>query len=281
MVTNEQRPPPLGRHLAVLAFSALCFGFALYELVTVRFGSTFLVALYIAYVVSAAVFFHAVFFTINRIKRLTTSAPRYLEYAYSIVILASILQIFNAAPKISNYLSYMNWDEAAMQKAEKDVIADIRETAKRNVSNECITYGTRTVALWWIFFERTYHYTPEYCEQLKNIAEASQPEKYIEEHVINNKEFLEHPIEEREGADSSTEFTYSPIADLVENLLSLRRTAAYRRTFGVTPQTQLSLASTYDWIALIVFPIGVALRLVKTSLELWGRLRTPAASQSG
>jgi hypothetical protein len=43
------------------------------------------------------------------------------------------------------------------------------------------------------------------------------------------------------------------------------------RSFGVTTPNHL-IANIYDWIALLLFPVGISLRLVKTSLELFGGL---------
>jgi hypothetical protein len=110
------------------------------------------------------------------------------------------------APKIAGYVSLIETDE-------KDVIADIKHIAEGYVANECPNLGTRTVNkawLGWLRYPDEYHFTPEYCTKLKKIVDAPDLAAYVEEAVINDKEFLDHAISESEGPDSSTVFTYSP-----------------------------------------------------------------------
>ena len=147
--TTVNPPPTLGGHLIVLGVSTVVFGAALYLLVTVRFYYDYLVPLYLTYAVSSAVFLHAVFFTWNKVRRLSKSVPRYLDYAYVSVILLGLVQVVSAAPKVADYLTLIHADEPALKASETDLIADIVKTAKGYVDDECVNVGTRTTYRFW------------------------------------------------------------------------------------------------------------------------------------
>jgi hypothetical protein len=56
----------------------------------------------------------------------------------------------------------------------------------------------------------------------------------------------------------------SPIKNYINQLLALQ-------VYGTVAEKE-KLSNLFWWVALLLLPIGIALRVVKTSLELFGKL---------
>jgi hypothetical protein len=107
-----------------------------------------------------------------------------------------------------------------------------------------------------------FYYTPEYCEKLRGIANAPNISDYVSRVVLRDDEFVEHVIED----SSDTEFARlkkSPIKDL------LRRLEIVRDFDKAKGNTDSRGDNRLAWIGMLLLPIGIALRLTKTSLELF------------
>jgi hypothetical protein len=107
------------------------------------------------------------------------------------------------------------------------------------------------------------YFTKEYCEKVKSLAEATDPKDYIARVVVDDTAFLSHttniiPM----GQPGVVAYAQSPIADYVGQFNALRAYSARPTPVGV--------GNAFSWIALLLLPIAIALRLTKTSLELYG-----------
>jgi hypothetical protein len=247
--------------VTTLASGALLL-FSGYYLFTVSISFWPLSFLYLLYAISWMVFLHSFFFhwaaaRAQSGKRLSKSFPKYLEYGYTLVVSVSLMQIFFFSPRVADYVAWSYGDE-------QHLIASIKNTAKTYVEDDCKTKGTKTVSRWFRV-PLEYAYTPEYCAKLQRIVDANDPADYVLTAVLPDREFLDHAIEEQVNTDA-TSYTYSPIRDYVTRLKILREL----KSQGTSHDSRL--ANALAWIGLLLLPLGLALRLVKTSLEIFADL---------
>ena len=95
---------------------------------------------------------------------------------------------------------------------------------------------------------------------------ASDPAKYIEREVIPDKAFLSHtvgfqvvPIRTGKVVE-----VFSPILRLVD---------AYRARIEFNARgVAIGSSSAFSWLFILVLPLGIGLRVLKTSLELFAQL---------
>jgi hypothetical protein len=214
-------------------------------------GST-LYLTYFVFVLSTIICLHAVFFCVAAMaredgKKLSKRVPKYIEYAYAALISTALAQVFFAAPQFTDYVNAVIGDK-------KELLVKIKAIVDGHVTADCLKQDSR-------FF------TDEYCGKMKKIADAENLEEYVLKHVVNDREFLNHSIMQfvtrvpKTGEISVTEWP-SQLGGFVDRL-------ATKVAINDTPAPESPLKHIYGWIALITFPIGIALRLVKTSLELY------------
>lgn len=206
---------------------------------------------YFIFVLSSIVCLHAGFFGLAALareegKKLSKKVPKYIEYAYAALISTALAQVFFAAPQFSEYINVVVGDE-------QPLLDQIKTVVHKHVDVDCLKRDAK-------FF------TDDYCAKMKEIADAENLKSYLLETVAKDHDFLAHPIGQivtivpRTGEFSTFEWR----SQLGEFLDRLEAKVAYSNPVHDTP-----LRRIYGWIALLVFPIGVALRLVKTSLELF------------
>lgn len=209
-------------------------------------------SLYLAYFTYAAcllMFLHAAFFFASSVlkgrgKKLDKKVPKYLEYAYALVLSISLAQIFFAAPRLADYLVFVSGDSNVL-------LNRIRETAITHVRNDCKIVDKK-------------YFTEAFCAKLKEISVADDLRQFIFRTAIHDVEFMHHAIGTKvvpAGFGAAVIDVYSPIVFDIENLEALE---IYK-----TEKEYTFANNIFGWIAIMLLPLGIGLRLVKTSLELF------------
>jgi hypothetical protein len=207
-----------------------------------------LYALYFGYAFFGIAACHIWFFILNRALRDSRSThrkrlPKYIEYAYAAVISIGLAQVFISSTRIVDYLLVTVGDE--------DFIAgQIHSVARGYVVKECLNPGT------------VQRFTKEYCAKAKQIAEATEPKEFILKEVLEDRNFLNHVVAIIAAGPQGAVSMQSPIKEYADQLNALRG-------YSARP-IPTNLGSAFSWIALLLLPIAIALRLTKTSLELFG-----------
>lgn len=209
---------------------------------------------YFLYSFFILVFLHSLFFTLNGISKhkegrtLSRNLPRYIEYTYAALISIGLAQVFFMPSQFADYVALRFGDE-------QEIVNRIIQQASIHLNDDCPKGG--------IFFPK------EYCEKLRKIVDLKEPRQHITSVVINDHEFLNHPILTEFRAAGPGGFANvpvkSPIARDVDALRALKE-------YGVFPQSTKT-SHAFRWIAIILLPLGIGLRVLKTSIELFGDLK--------
>jgi hypothetical protein len=218
-----------------------------------------LTAMYIAYSLSMIMALHCcgfglpLWFEFSLSKRL----PKYLEYAYIVLILVSLLDIINFGPRYYLYLSSKG-NEASLL----DQIAVMAETQVRDNcgKGELHSSSGRVNA--------SVYYSDDYCEKLAELVERKQQKEAVLK-IAKDREFMGHITTHfvtsgKDGEIYTSEFG-NPIVGLIQRVSVLDTFQKY----SDDPAAEAVL----KWIALLVLPIGIGLRALKTSLELFADLK--------
>ena len=268
-------PPMTSSWGPLITFTALVFIVTAYFLLPVLLAPTLLWAVYFAYTIVAVVLFHLIIFGCESVRaqsgrHLSKSVPKYLEYAYTVVVSGSLLQIFVYAPRVADYVTWLQGDETYL-------VGQIKRVAESYLEDECINRGTRKhveTRFLWIFSENTnFYFTPQYCDKVAKIVHAPDLKEYILSAVVTDREFLDHIIEDLpdigaklglaspNGGELASE--RSPIEQLVN------RFEVVHEFLNMKERTNSAGSNRLAWIGMLLLPIGIALKLVKTSLELF------------
>lgn len=249
----------LNRKTATLGFAIMLSGVALLflgsSLLTGPFpiGSGLFVN-YLMYSSLVVVFLHCFFFTWNnylldaRGRTLRPQTTKYLEYVYAVILALGLAQVFFVPSLFADYVSYTVGNET-------QIARQIQSHAADHLANDCAGGNE--------FF------TAEYCDKLKTLADTKDPVTYVRQNVLRDAAFLKHPIGKETRvvppAGSIEVDQFSPIWKDANSMSALLEYAGYPKTSPVS--------RAFGWIAFMLVPIGIALRVVKTSLELFGGLR--------
>jgi hypothetical protein len=229
---------------------------------------------YAIYTVASVALLHTVFFAeiFSRKAKgkaaLSSKVPKALEYFYTAIIAMSLGQIVFAAPKLADFIRVKYGEE-------RQLLSEIRDQARTYIAGEC---QSRTAE----------SFTPAYCESMAQIVKADDLSAFIIQSVEQEAEFLFHYVgpagsmppkqpgfhpskPERTGkgvgfhAASRPPVQQRPFLDRALQFDAL----AHYASAPVNERTMNWLS----WFGLLFLPIGIALRLVKTSLELFGGLK--------
>lgn len=211
-----------------------------------------LVALYVFLFVSSCVSLHLLLVTAPRVsgEGISARAPKYLEYAYIILFSLSLTQIFLASGKS---LEYFAEDEGKLLKVIQQSAAKNLESCRRYTSGEDRT-------------DMVILYTPEYCEKLERIKTAGETEL---EDVVMNRMASDAKFMNFDIAMVQSDINRAPIfvpSDIpakiirIQSLRALKISAAEKQS------------DPFAWIGMVFLPISIALRITKTSMELFGKL---------
>ncbi|MEI7805075.1 MAG: hypothetical protein WCI56_07080 [Hyphomicrobiales bacterium] len=211
-----------------------------------------LVALYVFLFVSSCVSLHLLLVTAPRVsgEGISARAPKYLEYAYIILFSLSLTQIFLASGKS---LEYFAEDEGKLLKV-------IQQSAEKNIT-ECRKYasgdGRRDIMVF---------YTSKYCEKLENIRSAkdSEVEDVVMNQIANDSEFMNFTV-----ALIQADMNRPPVPVYSDIPITIRRIQSLRALKISAAEKQ---SDPFAWIGMVFLPISIALRITKTSMELFGKL---------
>lgn len=251
-VAKQGGGPALALWSILLGCSALGLIITTAQLTIGPFPSApILFTVYFIYSVCALAFFHALFFLANllslRIRGYTLSSryPKYLEYVYAALISVGVLQVLVMAPQFSDYITFRRGDDAALY----DQIA---KQAQTDVAERCPKGGE--------------YFTKHYCDKLRRIVEAQNPQDYIHSAVLRDHEFLTHAVGVSYVVSQSGPQAIKEVSPIFHHADALRA----RREYGAMTPSRGGRALA--WIGALLLPLGISLRVVKTSLELFGKL---------
>lgn len=204
---------------------------------------------YLWYSVCVLVFLHSAVFLrsamlASRGRALSRNLPRYLEYAYALLLSVGLAQVLFMSSQFSAYVTLVSGDES-------ELVSRISKQASLHLNEDCKKGGQ--------FF------TKDYCEQLQKIVDSKSPNQYITSVVIFDDKFLAHTVRREmrpAGHSAMLVDVPSPIARFANAIRAQREYA----TSPVAPNH----SRAFSWIAVLLLPIGIGLRVLKTSVELFG-----------
>jgi hypothetical protein len=236
------------------AFSATC-GFLWRDFLALTYGpfptGTDLYVTYLTYAAGVIFCLHVIFFGFNRFHLMTFKrpmskwVPKYLEYAYAGVLLVGLAQVFFAGQRYADYIRVIAGDEDA-------ILDRIKGQAKEYVEGGCTKANPE-------FFD------VPYCNKLRDLIATQDLKRYVYAVAMKDAEFLNHPVgwNPTSGQTGATDlYLKSPIAEYVNQLTAMAE-------FGKAAEGPL-WNNVYGWLGLLLLPLGIGLRVVKTSLERFG-----------
>ena len=200
--------------------------------------------IYFAYFLYVIVFAHLVFFFTyfaleERENRLRNLLPKYIEYGYVAVISVSILQVLYFSPQLADFV--------LQEQEEPRVFSQIRSTALSEIERHSNPLDEK-------------YYTAEYCALMKTLSQHSDLKGYIIEHAGDGQLMLNHVVSETlEPKAAVVVSEYPPTAQAIERILTRHNLLKDGNVNEFN----------FKWFAFLLLPFGIALRLVKTSLELF------------
>jgi hypothetical protein len=199
---------------------------------------------YLLYFAMILLILHLIFLS----RRFSKSTPKYLEYAYLTLLAIGLLEIVASNSKMISYMKVMIKNDEAL-------LEDIRLAAREEAGWECEQTNSQNTN----WGRETFARQQLYCNKLSWIAHAENLKEYVTE--------------------------LSRDAKFMNRQFFGTRTSRAIRTFVNAPQyrmmapTEDSRAVVFSWLTIILLPIGIGLRVTKTSMELYGDLYDPSAAK--
>ena len=200
---------------------------------------------YAAYCLGTCLGLHAIFFIANagrQVKQgrtLSRRVPRYLEYVYALLLSISLTQIYFMNTQFSDFISVTAGDE-------NELLSKMVSAAHTHLTVDCPSGGR--------YFPATY------CAKLQQLTNATDAASYVRDQVLLDREFLTHGV--------GTQFSRTGSFDVVSPIARLAD--AYRAHVEFKAAgTLASQSKAFAWLILVLLPVGISLRVLKTSLELF------------
>ena len=108
------------------------------------------------------------------------------------------------------------------------------------------------------------YFTDEYCAKLKKIIDARDVTEYVAKSVVDDPAFF-NPIGELEGYDPDMPYLEPP-DDEIRRLVN--RFKVVHEYVSLKGESNSAGSNRLAWAGMLLLPIGIALRIVKTSVEL-------------
>ena len=160
----------------------------------------------------------------------------------------SLAQVYFLSSQFAEFIATVSGDEQQLAKAAV-------EAARKHVAQDCPNGNP--------------YFPAAYCEKLQKLATSPDPTKYISGVVMPDKTFLTHAIGKKVvggGFSGVAEVDVtSPIAKIVDSYRA-------RIEFSAAPSPGGS-SKAFAWLLVVLLPLGISLRILKTSLELFVDLR--------
>ena len=206
-------------------------------------------SVYFVYSLSVLVSMHLVFFVWDwaasegSAPEWPRNLPKAIEYLYAGLISFGLVQVFTSSPDFSRYVTFSKGTDT-------ELVAAIVQQARIHLRDDCASDIN--------------YFTNEYCEKLEAITQSASPAHYIKRRVLEDRSFLDHVTGVAVGASqggASVGNQYSPIRGLANAL----KAARHNRKSGSGDANGAA-----RWLAMLILPVGISLRFLKTSIELFG-----------
>jgi hypothetical protein len=228
----------------------LLFGpFPGHQVLLLMYGSLFLLVLYVI---------HILFVILPRKWNVVyrKNTPKYIEYVSLALVSLGLLQILTFPPKLSSYIISISGD--------KDAILDRIKANAIRLKERCIK-------------EPNEYLTENYCSKVTEIANSSHlgdtfRSKFLDDTDLHDSIIGDRPVPWyfifRYDPDWGTErriFIKSPFATDMDNYRALLDYKKYKLDQG--------WESVLSWALMLALPFGIAIRILKTSIELFVTLK--------
>jgi hypothetical protein len=208
---------------------------------------------YLVYTISAVMLLHFIIFRREAAlaeegHHLSKRLPKYLEYAYTVTVAASLVQIFVFTPRMADYVTWLQGDESYVGN-------QIKLAAQSYLKNECIKSGA----------------TQEYCVKLRKIVAAPDVTHYIVQSVVIDPALLDPDFYAEKEGGVVRDYTSLPLWRQPQDNISelVNRFKVVHEYVSLKGNGSSAGSNRLAWVGILLLPIGIALRMVKTSVELF------------
>jgi hypothetical protein len=229
------------------------------------FSLTMVAIFYLVYAIGAIATMHAFLWTFvayraAKARPISKSYPRYLDYAYAVVMALGFAQILVFSTELARiYNSHLE--------NEQDVVRTVKDRAQTMVDQDCLK-------------PRSKYFTDEFCDKIGTIAATpiDQMKHLLLTTFVTDQAFMTHVT----GTGTAMAFT---VWGTIPREVSLRNPLA-------EPIARLKVRDDYEsmrtsddaklaigWLGLLVLPWGIGLRVIKTSMELFVEMVDPPPTQ--
>jgi hypothetical protein len=223
------------------------------------FKATDFVVFYLMYAIGLLVMLHIGFISFPRMYRydLWKLTPKIFDYIYLVILSLGLAQIYVEAPKFPEFATVFFGGNT------EQILAKMVKTSNEELTN-CTMPDVE-------------FYTIEYCEYLRQLAATGvteedalriDREKDFHGHIIKRRPytFFEKLMIEDRYPDEQVP-TNSPIPGMISNLRAVKEYGN-----GQNIDTG-NFDRNLRWIAIFLLPLGIALRITKTSIEIAAAIR--------
>lgn len=225
-----------------------------------------LAVIYFLYAAALLVALHAATFWLRlaliekRGRGLNRNTPRYIDYGITALIAVGLFQIYFSHDSVAKYIAVVSGDK-------QEILNDIQSAAQNHLDRDCKPdSGFLVKACEFAGMEncrQKKRFTAEFCSKTAEIREQADLEKYVTETLKRDRKYLDHPIEYA-VYQGGAQTIYSPIRMLVNQFVASSE-------YSIAPSDTDSRFAL-NWVTLILLPIVIALRALKTSVEIFGQL---------
>lgn len=191
---------------------------------------------------------------------LPKNTPRYIDYCITIIIAVGLFQINFSEDSMAKYITTISG-------TKQDILTNIQNAAQKHLDTDCKPDSGLLVEVCESMgrenCKQKKRFTTEFCMKTAEILNQKNMENYILEVTSKDTEYLNHPIEFI-ATNGGPQAVYSPLKRFVNQLSS---SVEYSKT-SINSESKLAL----NWIIIILLPLIIALRALKTSVEIFGKL---------
>jgi hypothetical protein len=214
---------------------------------------------YIVYALALIAMAHCGIFAISYWFEVPLSKrlPKYLDYAYIILVAFGLFEILGFGPRYYAYLIDTGPGEIPL-------LENISATATAQLRENCGKAPQHAVAAGVVTFTE---FSADYCRKLAVLTHSTGHRELVLR-AANDQAFM-HYVIERDVTTTQTGTSYvteigNPIAGPIGRVARLDAFKAYSTT---------KISDVwFKWMSLLLLPLGIAFRTLKTSLELFGNL---------
>jgi hypothetical protein len=251
--------------MSLVIASVLIIVVSSHILINVSFDGYLLWAIYFTYSISWIILLHSATFLWIKFRKdacrpVKSRFTKFVEYAYAAVVAVGLLQVVSFGPRLADYAEWTHGNE-------DKIVNDIKQVSQSHIDVGCRVKKTTMVKrLFGLAYPLEYNFTEAYCDKLRKLVEAPDTKGHILALLSNDLTFFYHIIEKFDNSEAPPRVWRSPIYDLSKKLIIVKGHAAARSP------NEIGQGNILAWLSLLLLPIGLGLRLLKTSIELFGNL---------